>query len=135
MSEERTIAIASEDTRGFEGQVSAHFGRCPYYVLAEVDGTVATVSRVVPNPFSGAHRPGVMPRFIHDLGADVIIAGGMGPRAIDMFHGFGIAVATGAIGTVEDVLGAYVRGEHREEESCVGPHRYGCGEQERQTGR
>ena len=113
MSEERLIVIAAEDARGFEGQVSAHFGRCPYYVLAEMDGTMATVSRVVPNPYSGAHQPGVMPKFIHDLGANVIIAGGMGPRAIDMFHGFGIEVATGATGTVEEALEAYLCGEHR----------------------
>ena len=135
MSEERLIAIAAEDTRGFEGQVSAHFGRCPFYVLAEVDGTMATVSRVVPNPYSGAHRPGLTPRFIHDLGADVIIAGGMGPRAIDMFRGFDIAVATGALGTVEDVLGAYLRGERRGEAPCAGPHLYGCGEREGRTER
>ena len=31
----------------------------------------------------------------------------MGPKAIDMFHGFGIDVATGATGAVEEVLGAY----------------------------
>ena len=128
MSEERLIVIAAEDARGFEGQVSAHFGRCPYYVLAEVDGTMATISRIVPNPYTGLHQPGVMPKFIHDLGADVIIAGGMGPKAIDMFHGFDIAVATGAIGTVEEVLGAYLRGEHRGEAPCSGPHQHGCGE-------
>ncbi len=127
MSEERLIAIAAEDARGFEGQVSAHFGRCPYYVLAEVEGTMATVSRVVPNPHFGEHRPGMMPRFIHDLGADVIIAGGMGPRAIDMFHGFGMDVATGAVGSVEEVIGAYLRGEHRGVVPCAHDHPDSCG--------
>ena len=127
MSEERLIAIAAEDVRGFEGQVSDHFGRCPYYVLAEVDGTMATVSRVVPNPYSGAHQPGVMPKFIHDLGANVIIAGGMGPQAIDMFHGFGMDVATGAVGTVEEAIGAYLRGEHRGVSPCAHDHPDSCG--------
>jgi predicted Fe-Mo cluster-binding NifX family protein len=127
MTQGRLIAIAAEDARGFEGQVSAHFGRCPFYVLAEVDGTVATVSRVVSNPYSGAHQPGVMPRFIHDLGANVIIAGGMGRRAIDMFHGLGVDVATGAIGTVDEVLGAYLRGEHRGVVPCAHDHPESCG--------
>jgi predicted Fe-Mo cluster-binding NifX family protein len=134
MPEATLIAIAAEDTRGFEGQVSAHFGRCPFYVLAEVNGTMATISRVVPNPYSNAHQPGVMPQFIRDLGADVIIAGGMGPRAIDMFRTFDIAVSTGAVGSVEDVLGAYLRGERSGVEPCSGPHRGGCGGHGAHTG-
>jgi predicted Fe-Mo cluster-binding NifX family protein len=75
-----------------------------------------------------------MPRFIRDLGVDVIIAGGMGPRAIEMFRDFGIAVATGAVGTVEGALGTYLRGEGRGEAPCAGSHRHGCENHERQTG-
>ena len=99
MSEERVIVVAAEDACGFDGEVSAHFGRCPFFLLAEANGTTATVSKVVPNPYRGAHQPGAVPRFIRDMGADVIIAGGMGPRAIDMFHGFGVDVASGKGGT------------------------------------
>ena len=101
MTEERLIAVASEDSSGLEGQVSAHFGRCPFYVLAHVNGDTVVQSQVVANPHFGEHRPGMMPQFIHGLGANVIIAGGMGPRAIEMFHGFGIEVATGATGPVQ----------------------------------
>ena len=102
MSEERVIAVAAEDDRGLDGEVSAHFGRCPYYVLVEANGNTVAGSRVVANPYVDLHRPGVVPRFIRDLGTNVIIAGGMGPRAIEMFHGFGIDVATGATGSVDD---------------------------------
>jgi predicted Fe-Mo cluster-binding NifX family protein len=128
VSEKRTIAIAAEDDRGLIGQVSGHFGRCPYYVLAEVNGDAVIGSRVVANPYFDLHRPGVMPRFIRDLGVDVIIAGGMGPRAIDMFHGFGIDVATGTTGAVEEVLGAYLRGEHRGVVPCAHDHPSSCQE-------
>ena len=85
------------------------------------------MSEVVPNPYRGAHQPGAVPRFIRDMGADVIIAGGMGPRAIEMFHGFGIDVATGATGAVTTVLGAYLRGEHRGVAPCAHDHPSGCG--------
>jgi predicted Fe-Mo cluster-binding NifX family protein len=112
MTAEKLIAVASEDPSGLDGRVSAHFGRCPYYVLVHVNGDTILRSQVAANPHFGEHRPGMMPRFIHGLGASVIIAGGMGPRAIDMFHDFGMDVATGAMGTVEQVLGAYLRGEH-----------------------
>jgi hypothetical protein len=88
MNQARLIAVAAEDERGLDGEVSAHFGRCPYYVLVETNGDTVTGSRIVSNPYFEVHRPGVVPRFIRDLGSHVIIAGGMGPRAIEMFHGF-----------------------------------------------
>jgi len=127
MSEERVIVVAAEDACGFDGEVSAHFGRCPFFLLAEANGTTATVSEVVPNPYRVAHQPGAVPRFIRDMGADVIIAGGMGPKAIEMFHGFGIDVATGATGAVTTVLGAYLRGEHRGVVPCAHDHPDSCG--------
>ena len=128
MSEERLIAIAAEDSRGLDGEVSAHFGRCPFYVLVKANGDdEAEFQVVVANPHFDSHQPGMMPRFIRGLGADVIIAGGMGPRAIDMFHSFGIDVATGASGTVEEALRAYLRGEYRGVVACAGGHGDGCG--------
>ena len=135
MNEKRTIAIASEDDRGLGGEVSAHFGRCPYYVLVEANGGTVIGSRIVANPYFDLHRPGVMPRFVREIGADVIIAGGMGPKAIDMFHGFGIDVATGATGAVEEVLGAYLRGEHRGVVPCAHDHPESCGEHGRPAGK
>ncbi|MBN1774303.1 MAG: P-loop NTPase [Deltaproteobacteria bacterium] len=126
----RRIAVACEDDRGLDGQVSGHFGRCPTYTVVEVqDGKIAG-ARVEVNPHFGNHEPGVMPAFVHGLGADLIIAGGMGPRAIDMFVDFGIEVVTGAGGNVRRVVEAYLRGElkgivpcsHDHPESCGGEH-------------
>ena len=42
------------------------------------------------------HEPGVLPAWLHDLGASVIIAGGMGGRAIDLFKQNSINVIIGA---------------------------------------
>ena len=119
MSEEKLIVVATEDAFGFEGRVSGQFGHCPFFLLANADGRTVSVSQVLPTPYSDSDEPDAAPRFIHDLGADAIIAGGMGPRAVEMFRSFGIDVATGATGTVLAVLGAYMRGEHREVSPCV----------------
>jgi predicted Fe-Mo cluster-binding NifX family protein len=43
-----------------------------------------------------AHEPGVLPAWLHSLGVNVIIAGGMGGRAIDLFEQNGIHVIIGA---------------------------------------
>ncbi len=113
------IAMACEDDLGLKGHLSPHFGRCPFYTLVEVeDGEVRRVE-VVKNPHYMAHAPGVVPEFIRSLGADVIIAGGMGRRAIDMFARFGIeAVTTGASAPLEEVLVGYLEGRIRGAESC-----------------
>jgi predicted Fe-Mo cluster-binding NifX family protein len=42
------------------------------------------------------HEPGVLPSWLHELGADVIITGGMGQCASSLFSENGIKVITGA---------------------------------------
>ena len=128
MSEEKRVAIAAEDDRGLDGEVSAHFGRCPYYVMVEVEDGKRRSSSVLANPYFGAHRPGVLPGYLHAQGADVILAGGMGPRAVNLFRSHGIEVATGAIGNVGKVLDAYLRGELRGIVPCHHDHPESCGE-------
>ena len=121
------IAFASEDKLGMEGEVSAHFGRCPYYTLLEVEEGKVGSWKVVDNPYHGNHVPGKVPEFIHSQKADVMIAGGMGPRAIEFFDGFGIEAVTGAFGRIQDVLDAYLRGELRGAGGCHHDHPESCG--------
>jgi len=124
----KVIAVAAEDELGLEGQVSGHFGRCPAYVLVETKGADVVGSRVVRNPHYGNHQPGQMPTFIHGLGAHAILAGGMGPRAVDMFHEFNMEVATGAVGKVRNVVAAYLRGEIKGIVPCAHDHPESCGD-------
>jgi predicted Fe-Mo cluster-binding NifX family protein len=124
----KVIAVACEDNRGLQGMVSAHFGRCPCYTLVEVEGGQIVGHRVVDNPNLHQHRPGAMPQLIRSLGVDAILAGGMGPRAVEMFHRFGIDVATGASGIVEDVVKAYLSGTMRGIVPCRHDHPDSCGQ-------
>lgn len=123
----RQIAVACEDDRGLEGQVSQHFGRCPYFTVVEVEGDTVKGYRVVANEHFGNHRPGVMPGYIKSLGADVILAGGMGPRAVAMFNNLGLDVVTGAGGTVRQVVEVYVSGQLKGIVPCNHDHPESCG--------
>lgn len=114
----KRIALACEDNQGLSGQMSQHFGRCPYYLIVDVEGDEIKKTDSVDNPYYNNHVPGMVPQFINEQGANVMIAGGMGPRAIDMFGNLGIEVVTGAIGNVGNVLQAYLRGEISGVESC-----------------
>lgn len=94
------IAVASD-----QQMVAAHFGHCAsFWIFQEMEGEIADCT-VVPNP---GHRPGFLPKFLHDLGVNVIIAGGMGQGAIQLFEEQGIEVITGASGIPEQVVQDYL---------------------------
>ncbi|MCD6413164.1 MAG: NifB/NifX family molybdenum-iron cluster-binding protein [Elusimicrobia bacterium] len=112
------IAIASEENKGLESAVAHHFGRCPYYVFAEVEEGVVKKVETKENPFFASHEPGVAPRYIANEKANVIIAGGMGPRAIDWFERLGVKAVTGTSGTVGKALDDYLSGKLTTAESC-----------------
>ena len=76
-----------------EGKLTAHFGHCQEFALLEVeDNQIKSKETLVPPP----HEPGVLPKWLHELGANVIIAGGMGARALDLFAQNNIKVIVGA---------------------------------------
>jgi predicted Fe-Mo cluster-binding NifX family protein len=104
------VAISSDSSNGLDSVVSPHFGRCPYYVLVDLDGREVSEVSAVENPCYGQHRPGEVPGFIQSQGADVMLAGGMGRRAIGFFQQYGIQAVTGASGTVRHALEQYLGG-------------------------
>jgi predicted Fe-Mo cluster-binding NifX family protein len=118
----KKIALACEDNEGLNGQISQHFGRCPSYIIVDVEGEEIKKADVISNPYYDNHVPGMVPKFISEQGVNVMIAGGMGPRAIDMFSNFGIEVVTGAIGNAGNVLKAYLQGEISGVEPCKHDH-------------
>lgn len=88
-----------------EGKLAAHFGHCEKFAFVEVDkdaGQVLTTELLDPPP----HAPGVMPRWVAEQGANLIIAGGMGMRAKELFEERGVDVLVGAPVTSSDELAA-----------------------------
>lgn len=85
----KTIAVPMMD-----GSFSTHFGGASSFALYEVDETTGTVSAkgAVAPP---EHGRGVFPAWLRGMGADVILAGGMGPRAVGIFAQHGIEVVLG----------------------------------------
>ena len=97
------IAVSTEG-----GMVSAHFGRCPSYTVFDVtDGKIVKKEEIA-NP---GHQPGFLPRFLAERGVDIIIAGGMGPRAQDLFAEKNIQTVIGVQGSVDDVVARFIQGK------------------------
>lgn len=122
------IAVSAEDTSELDALVSPHFGRCPYFVLVDVDGQEVKAVRTVANPFYGNHQPGQVPGFVHQQGADVMLTGGMGGRAVTFFEQAGIVPVTGAQGTVAQALEQYLRGELQGVAPCPESVEHGHGQ-------
>ncbi len=113
------IAIATDSKNGLASHVNPHFGRCPHYLLVDVDGQEIKAFEDIDNPFFRHHTPGQIPNFIQEQGAEVMIAGGMGHRAIDFFQNLGIEAVSGASGTALKSLGLYLLGDLQGAEPCA----------------
>lgn len=74
------------------GQLTTHFGHCEKFAIINVQDNKILGSEFITPPI---HQPGVYPRFLADLGVKVIIAGGMGQKAQDLFAQNNIEVYMG----------------------------------------
>jgi ATP-binding protein involved in chromosome partitioning len=78
-----------------EGVLSMHFGHCEQFAVLDVDpdmkAIVGTTALEAP-----PHEPGLLPRWLAERGVTLVIAGGMGSRAQQLFSAAGVAVIVGA---------------------------------------
>lgn len=89
------------------GEVFAHFGRAPEFVFVTIEDGKVVKKESLPNP---GHMVGSIPEFISQQGASVMIAGGMGRRAIDFFGQYGIDVIVGVTGSIDVVIDKILKG-------------------------
>ena len=97
------IAVASEGK-----MVTAHFGHCENFNIFDVKGKEIIKVESVANP---GHKPGFLPNFLNDMGVNIIISGGMGGGAVDIFNEKGIEVIIGPEGDAKTAVEKYLNGE------------------------
>ena len=118
------IAVAS-----MGNVVAGHFGHCENFNIFDIENNVIVNHESIANP---GHKPGFLPNFLGDLGVNVIIAGGMGEGAVNIFNARNIEVIMGATGVAQEAVERYLRGElkstgsicheHQHEGECGGHH-------------
>lgn len=116
------IAVASEGK-----MVTEHFGHCEGFTIFDIDGGKIQREDFVSNP---GHRPGFLPVFLYEKGVKVIISGGMGEGAVDIFNEKGIEVITGASGEARTAVISYLQGILKSTGSVCHEHQHHdeCGE-------
>ena len=91
-----------------DGKLAMHFGHCEKFALVDVDTETKAILKkeeVVPPP----HEPGLLPRWLGEHDTQVILAGGMGQRALQLFAQNGVKVVVGvASESPEDLVAAYL---------------------------
>lgn len=85
--------------------VSAHFGHAPHFKIFSVENNSINNEEVLENP---GHQPGLLPKLLNEAGADVIIASGMGQKAITLFENNEIQVVCGASGEAKTAVENYL---------------------------
>jgi Mrp family chromosome partitioning ATPase/predicted Fe-Mo cluster-binding NifX family protein len=105
--EKATMKIAVPVANGL---LCMHFGHCEQFAMVSVDEKTKTVlgtEFLNPPP----HEPGVLPKWVADQGAHLVITGGMGARAQSLFTDAGVKVLVGAQGgSPEELATAYLNG-------------------------
>lgn len=110
------IAVASEGK-----YVSGHFGHCEGFTIYEVEEGKVLNKNFVQNP---GHKPGFLPVFLKGLDVNVIIAGGMGETAQELFKENEIEVVVGAEGFSDDSVQKYTIGQLESTGSVCTEHQH-----------
>ncbi len=103
------IALATDD-----GFVAEHFGRCPEYTIVDIKGNQVVNRETILNP---GHQPGFLPLFLSSFEVSYIIAGGMGPKAQNLFKERNIEPITGVSGELKQVIESFLRDQLERGES------------------
>jgi len=94
-----------------DGKLSVHFGHCQQFAIVEVNQESETIEKteLLTPP---AHEPGILPQWLGQMRANIIIAGGMGQRAQQLFAQNNIEVIVGAPDAEpEELVKRYLKGQ------------------------
>jgi len=97
------VAIAKEGD-----EVSGHFGHCTEYAVFDIADKKITKKTILQSP---GHEPGKLPVFLAGHKVTHVLAGGMGPRAVDLFCENNIDVILGVSGPIDTVITDFIAGK------------------------
>lgn len=114
------ICIPSLSAGGLLSDISMHFGKTPYFTFIKYEEGEIKNIKVVESLGKHGGGPKTPAEIIRDSGANILICGNLGPKAVFMLNDNGIKVFSGASGTVNDAFKAWKSGmlSLADENSC-----------------
>ncbi|HOV51972.1 MAG: Dinitrogenase iron-molybdenum cofactor [Methanosaeta sp. PtaB.Bin018] len=95
------ICVPTMGTEGMNEAICQHFGRAPTFTVVDMDtGDI----QILPNVSEHMGGSGLPTETILKMGVQVMIVGGLGPKAVAAFSSSGVDVYVGAAGSVKDAI-------------------------------
>lgn len=117
------IAISAE-ADSMDSQVDPRFGRCEYFIIAEVEEKKVKSHKAIKNTgVQSARGAGITAaQLVANEGVGAVITGNIGPNAFNVLSQTGIKTYTGVVGvTVKSAIEKYLKGELKETGAATGP--------------
>ncbi|MGI6783515.1 MAG: NifB/NifX family molybdenum-iron cluster-binding protein [Aminivibrio sp.] len=99
--------------------VAQHFGRVREFLLVTYEDGLETAREIFSAP-EGEHAPGVFPNRVKEMGAQIVVAGGMGVKAKEFFTQLGVKVLTVPPMEVEEAVKGLIAGSLQSAETDCG---------------
>ncbi|MBN2094582.1 MAG: NifB/NifX family molybdenum-iron cluster-binding protein [Candidatus Aenigmarchaeota archaeon] len=112
------IAVPTEGKKGMDEKVALHFGRCETYTLIDENGKLIGIIGNTSEHMGGVGLP---PELLKKHGAEVLLCGDLGPRAIEMCKSLGIEVWISRAETVKEIHRLWKEGKAKKagpEDAC-----------------
>ena len=127
------IAVTATDDN-LESQIDPRFGRCSYFLIIDIDTmNFESISNESSLASGGAGIQAA--QTVAKAGVDAVVTGNMGPNAFQTLSAAGIAVFTGANGTVKETVEKYKKGELKKTDSASVDSHFGMRAADRGFGR
>lgn len=109
VNEGMKICVSSQGD-SLESQIDPRFGRCPYFLIVDMD---TLEYEAIKNPnIDAMGGAGVQSgQFVISKKVKTVLTGNVGPNAYQTLHTAGIQVITGVSGTVKEALEKFKKGE------------------------
>lgn len=112
MINEMKIVISSTGDK-LESQISPVFGRCAYFIIAEIkDKNIESVQSIENTAANQAGGAGITAsQIVANEKVDAVVTGAMGPRAFSVLEQFKTDVFNGEQGTVKENAEKFIQGK------------------------
>lgn len=107
-------------------KISSHFGRCYQFAFFEIENNKILNKEIVNAP---PHQRGLFPQFLKDKGVELVIASGIGRKALEMLSQLNIKVIQGIEGEIDEIIKKFLEGKLKGEKNLCERRKEGKNEE------